>query len=187
MVIVYGVRDSYSSVECPDGLTVSYYTNCLGFESWVAYNLAYHDESSGEYSGTTTRVVSEDEESDESDDDGGEEESFAEVDCEDGITACWSIGDWVAYCQIVEGQNAYLDAYCDDIIGELTGANDIEAAMESALMDIAKEYPATTCITGFLIGGAAARWVKIKKGSDTAWILSSVVATGCAYWADVRD
>lgn len=93
VVVVYGVRDNYSSVECPDGSTVSYYTDCSGFESWDSYWLAEHDESTGEYSGTTTRIEAE-EETVEGEDASADEEEFADIDCDDGLTRVgrWEIG-----------------------------------------------------------------------------------------------
>ena len=57
VVTVYGTRESYSSVVCPDGSTRRYYSECVGYVSWTTYNLAFHDASTAVYVGPTVRVT----------------------------------------------------------------------------------------------------------------------------------
>lgn len=82
VVIVYGTRDSYSSVVCPNGATMSSYTGCPFFgnlSNGSTFVLAYHNEMSGEYSGNSSTVtVTVEEEGGETDD--GDEVDWSDLD-----------------------------------------------------------------------------------------------------------
>ena len=118
------------------------------------------------------------------DEDPLEGHQFADIDCRG--TACWTLGDWYAFCQSASG-NVYVEAYCDDILGR----GDLDAAVHEILMAFAQEYPATTCVTGVIIGGTISTFVKRPiigmEGKKIGWSITTATLAGCAYWADIRD
>lgn len=177
IVIVYGTRDSYSSVACPDGSTVTYYTDCPGFGNWDSYTKAYHDESTGAYSGVSDRVTVTVEEEDAEEEDPLAEHEFSDVDCDASITACWTPGDWYGFCTIFHADDDWmLPPQCR--IGD---ANEI-AAIEAYLMQLAYDHPRETCVIGVVGGLTYARFSKVKRNSDIAWAVSTAVGTGCYLW-----
>ena len=79
---------------CPDGTLHVSYDQCPDYGYWGVFAVAYYGH------GSHINTIRED--------DGYRpqptaEEQFADVDCDDGITACWTLGDWAAYCNIVGG------------------------------------------------------------------------------------
>ena len=184
VVVVYGTRDSYSSVACPDGSNVGVYTDCPGFENWTAYNLAFHDEASGTYSGTTTRVTVE-EETDEAED----EELVAVSDvCEDGNVDCRTPGEMAALCLSLPTEAAAMIPECRLLV-------DVGAIkLEEDLKAFAQSHPRTACVIGVVAGAAGARFFRVRKDgssrvaddlaklSDASWVFSTAVGTACALW-----
>lgn len=186
-VRVTGTRNNFWLVECPDGSTVSVWTQCRGFENWTRWHASYYDQDTGEllYTDTHTTETETTEEPDE-EESGVEGEDFAEVDCDAGITACWTPGDWFAFCTTHGSDNpgVQMAPECDF----LTGSSGALSAIEARLMEIARDYPRTTCAVGVAASaGAAVVFAKIKN-KDTAgvtWVIVSTTAVGCAFAMDI--
>ena len=186
VVVVYGTRDSYSSVDCPDGTRVSYYTDCPTFGNWTTYNLAYHNEADSTYSGETTRVTVEEEEPASEDEE--DEADYFDIDCDESGTACWTPGDWAGFCVGVNEYNSWADQMDwppVDVPSQCTFYMDILLDdLEKKLAELAQEHPATTCATAVaIVSGATLVFAKSKGragGPVAAWGLISSTSVGCA-------
>ena len=100
--------------------------------------------------------------------------------------ACWTPGDWHMYCHytLPDIRSQLPPDLSDSILTppECSYAADIEYEL---LMNIAREYPKTTCIVGTTVAGVVGRWVKVrdKRTGDIIWTVTTVSLAACYVWA----
>ena len=189
-----GTRDDFWNVTCPDGSSVSSWIYCSGFTDWTRWHSSYYD-ATGAFLYADETVV----ETEEGDEDEGEEESddgadyYGEREEDDVGTPCWSPGDWAGFCVHVDEFNIIADNndFSDPVPVPsqcIFYADIIVAGLEAKLLEIAAEYPRTTCVTAIAVAtGATLLYAKMNKrrgGGAAVWVVIGTNAAR-AYMMDV--
>ena len=139
---------------CPDGTLQTSYDQCAEYGVWGAFATAYY--VGGTYIATLEK------------DDGYEPQ---EEPCQG--TACWTPGDWVAWCSQHQGT---AEEWIVDMTPECQhyGFNP-EAALMEALLAVAAAHPFETCIVAAAGTTIVGIWT---KGTAGQWIVTGSVAAG---------
>ena len=176
VITVYGTRDAFSNVVCPDGSWAIRWTHCSGFEDWSLWHTVYYDPyGDWLYTDTTTQTTTTEPDND------AEAEDVAEIDCDAGVTTCWTPGDWAAFCTIVGSE---MTPQCD----YLTNSPGL-SALEERLWEIAREHPSTTCAVGIAATtGAALLFAKVRERNSAflTWILVSTTSIACTATMEIN-